>query len=123
MVSGFPNMFMIYGPMGPFTNQPPLHEAQVNWMADAIRYTRENDLGYIDASPEAEAQWLVDCDDIAYGTLFMKVDSWINGANVEGKPVTNYFYMGGTKTYMELINEQKDNNYPQFETGKGLVKN
>lgn len=122
MVSGFPNMFMIYGPMGPFTNQPPLHEAQVNWMADVIKYVRDNDLGFVDPTAEAEDKWMVDCDDIAFGTLFMKVNSWINGANVEGKPVTNYFYMGGTKTYMELITAETDQQLPGFEKGSQLSR-
>ncbi len=36
--SGFPNMFMILGPNGPFTNLPPSIEAQVEWIAEAVRH-------------------------------------------------------------------------------------
>ena len=35
--SGFPNMFMILGPNGPFTNLPPSIETQVDWIGEAIR--------------------------------------------------------------------------------------
>ena len=35
----FPNMFMILGPNGPFTNLPPSIETQVEFIADVIRDT------------------------------------------------------------------------------------
>ena len=38
--TGFPNMFMILGPNGPFTNLPPTIETQVEWIAEAIRTWR-----------------------------------------------------------------------------------
>jgi cyclohexanone monooxygenase len=114
-------MFMVYGPMGPFTNQPPAHEAQVNWMADVVKYVRENDLEFLDPSDETESNWMVTCDDIAYQTLFMKVNSWINGSNVPGKPVTNYFYMGGMGAYMDIILDIRDRGFPGFEPGKRLT--
>ena len=38
--AGFPNMFMILGPNGPFTNLPPSIEAQVEWIGDADRHRR-----------------------------------------------------------------------------------
>lgn len=121
MVSGFPNMFMVYGPMGPFTNQPPAHEAQVNWMADVVKFVRDNNLEYLVPNDESEANWMVTCDDIAYQTLFMKVNSWINGSNVEGKPVTNYFYMGGMGAYMDIILDIRDRGFPGFESGRALA--
>ena len=34
--SGFPNMFMILGPNGPFTNLPPSIETQVEWIAGLV---------------------------------------------------------------------------------------
>ena len=38
--AGFPNMFMILGPNGPFTNLPPSIEAQVDWISELIRQRR-----------------------------------------------------------------------------------
>lgn len=120
MTAGFPNMFMIYGPMGPFTNQPPVHEWQVDWMADVIQYVRENGLQTIEPTEEFEEEWMQTCDDIAYQTLFMKVNSWINGSNVVGKPVTNYFYMGGMGAYNDAVGGAKEAGYPGFRTGRAL---
>jgi hypothetical protein len=113
-------MFMVYGPMGPFTNQPPVHEWQVDWMADAIQYVRDNGLQTIEPTEEFEEEWMQTCDDIAYQTLFMKVNSWINGSNVVGKPVTNYFYMGGMGAYNDVVGGAKEAGYPGFRTGGAL---
>ncbi len=120
MSAGFPNMFMVYGPMGPFTNQPPVIEWQIEWIADVIQYVRENDLKTVEPTEEIEKEWMETCDEIAYATLFMKVNSWINGSNVVGKPVTNYFYMGGMGAYNEIVGSAKDADYPGFNFGKVL---
>jgi cation diffusion facilitator CzcD-associated flavoprotein CzcO len=112
---GFPNLFMIYGPMGPFTNQPPAHEAQVDWVAGAIQHVRDRGLRSIEPTREAEARWMQICDEGAAATLFPRVNSWINGANVPGKPVTNMFYMSGMAAYMAEIEHEADTGYPGFE--------
>lgn len=110
MTVGFPNLFMIYGPMGPFTNQPPAHEAQIDWVAEAIQHTIDND-AEMEPTQEAEDAWIEECDEIANATLFAQVNSWINGANVPGKPVTNMFYMAGMAAYMDKLTEVADNDY------------
>jgi cyclohexanone monooxygenase len=114
MSAGFPNLFMIFGPMGPFTNQPPAHEVQVNWAADAIAYVRDHHFEAIDARPEAEDRWVATCDEIAYATLFPKVDSWINGSNIPGKPVTVMFYMAGMGAYMDQLRAAVASGYADF---------
>jgi cation diffusion facilitator CzcD-associated flavoprotein CzcO len=58
-VSGFPNMFILYGPN---TNHgagsvPYLLECQFNYVLDAIRRVRENGFRWIDLRPEAQEQW------------------------------------------------------------------
>lgn len=119
---GFPNVFMIYGPMGPFTNQPPAHEAQVDWVARAIEYVRSHDLGSIEPTPEAEDAWIAECDEIANQTLFAEVNSWINGSNIPGKPVTNMFYMAGMAAYMDKMKHEEDTEYREnFRFGRASV--
>ena len=39
-----------------------------------------------------------------------------------GKPVTNYFYMGGMGAYMDLILDVRDRGFPGFESGKSLTR-
>jgi cyclohexanone monooxygenase len=114
MTADFPNVFMIFGPMGPFTNQPPAHEAQVDWIAEAIRHVLASGQDTIEPTLEAESAWVALCDDIAYQTLFPKVDSWINGANVPGKPITVMFFMGGMGAYMEHMEQAIAGGYEDF---------
>ena len=111
MAHGFPNLYMIYGPMGPFTNQPPAHEAQVDWVARSIEYVRDQELGSIEPTLEAENAWIAECDEIANQTLFAVVDSWINGSNIPGKPVTNMFYMAGMGAYMDKMEHEEKTEY------------
>jgi cation diffusion facilitator CzcD-associated flavoprotein CzcO len=114
MSTDFPNIFMIFGPMGPFTNQPPAHEAQVDWVARAIQFVREHELSTIEPTQESEDQWLATCDEIANATLIPKVDSWINGANIPGKPIAIMFYMAGMGAYMEQLQHAIDSDYTGF---------
>jgi cyclohexanone monooxygenase len=116
--AGFPNMFMIFGPMGPFTNQPPAHEVQVDWIAAAIQRVRNNGHGFIEATKEAEDAWVDECNEIANATLFTKIDSWINGANVEGKPVSVMFYMAGMGAYCDRLEQLVENDYAGFAVGE-----
>jgi len=121
MTAGFPNMFMIFGPMGPFTNQPPAHEAQVDWVAGAIQHVREQGAETIEPTQEAEDKWVDDCDEIASATLIPKVNSWINGANIPGKPVTVMFYMAGMGAYMDQMQHATDNDFVGFEVSGSKV--
>jgi cyclohexanone monooxygenase len=116
MTAGFPNLYMIYGPMGPFTNQPPAHEAQVDWVARSIEYVREHGVGSIEPTLEAENQWIAECDEVANGTLFAVTDSWINGANIPGKPITNMFFMSGMAAYMDKMEQEEKTEYRQHFT-------
>jgi len=114
MTAGFPNLFMIFGPMGPFTNQPPAHEAQVNWIADVVRSVRERGMNAIEPTQDAEDQWIQACDQIAYSTLFPETNSWINGANIPGKPITVMFYMAGMGSYMGQLRDAANGGYADF---------
>ena len=114
MTADFPNVFMIFGPMGPFTNQPPAHEAQVDWIAEAIQHVLASGQDTIEPTLAAESGWVALCDDIASETLFPKVDSWINGANVPGKPITVMFFMGGMGAYMEQMEQATTGGYQDF---------
>ena len=64
--TGFPNMFMILGPNGPFTNLPPTIETQVEWIADdhPARVGAATPR-WLDVRPEIETAWTETCSDIA----------------------------------------------------------
>ena len=113
-IAGFPNMFTIYGPPGPFTNQPPAIEWQCQWVADTVKYVDSHGLATIEASPEAEQKWLDDCIEIAEATLFAKMDWWVMGTNIPGKPRAVSFFMGGMGAYIQRLEQATAEGYTGF---------
>jgi cation diffusion facilitator CzcD-associated flavoprotein CzcO len=110
----FPNMFMILGPNGPFTNQPPAIETEVEWISDLVSYLERNNITTIEPTAEAETAWTQICLDISAQTLFPKVGSWIFGTNIPGKKNTIYFYMGGLKSFRDIIFDVAEEGYRGF---------
>jgi cation diffusion facilitator CzcD-associated flavoprotein CzcO len=114
--SGFPNMFMILGPNGAFTNLPPTIEAQVEWITDAIRHVAETETGRIELKPDAESDWTDTCVEVAAATVFGSVDSWIFGANIPGKKRSVLFYLGGLSEYRKILDAEAAAGYSSFIT-------
>ncbi|MGY3567764.1 flavin-containing monooxygenase [Sinomonas sp. RB5] len=111
----FPNLFMILGPNGPFTNLPPSIEAQVEFITELIRTAEADGVTTIEPTVEAEEKWTQTCREIADMTLFPKADSWIFGANIPGKPNTVMFYMAGLGAYRGVLAEVAQKGYEGFE--------
>ena len=111
---GFPNMFMILGPNGPFTNLPPSIETQVEFIADIIEYMETRHFTTADVIIKAEQNWVSTCGEVAGATLFPKVDSWIFGANIPGKANVNMFYFSGLNAYRQVLDEVKARDYEGF---------
>ena len=78
---------MITGPNGPFTNIPPAIETHVDFIGDAIAKAEKDSAPIVEATAEAERDWTQLCVDMSKDSLFKRTDSWIFGANVEGKKV------------------------------------
>ena len=119
--TGFPNLFMILGPNGPFTNLPPSIEAQVEWIAETIGNVSASDGAWIEADATTETEWTDICMDIAHQTLFPKAASWIFGANIPGKKRTVMFYLGGMKAYREVLASESAHGYPGFRTHEDVL--
>ena len=110
-VNKFPNLFLVVGPLGPFTNIPPLVQLQVDWISEAIQYIKDNNLTALEASKEGEKKWRNTCADVATKTLFGQSGSWIFGANVPEKARAVMFYLAGFKAYREALEEETRNGY------------
>lgn len=110
-VAGFPNLFMIHGPGSPgvFYNMPLGAERQIDWIADFVRFMREQRLGTAEPTPDAEAAWGAEVSAIADMTLFPRTDSWWTGANIPGKPRQFSAYLGGTLYYQRLADASAKN--------------
>jgi len=111
---GFPNMFMILGPNGPFTNLPPSIEAQVDWIGEAIGHAERSKASTVEPTRSAEEAWTKTCQEIADMTLFPKVDSWIFGANIPGKKNAVMFYMAGIGAYRQQLADVRSQGYRGF---------
>ena len=111
---GFPNLFMILGPNGPFTNLPPSIESQVEWISETIRHAESSGVATVESSREAEDGWTKTCEEIANMTLFPKVESWIFGANIPGKKKTVMFYMAGIGAYRQQLEAVRNDGYKGF---------
>lgn len=116
--AGFPNMFMILGPNGPFTNLPPSIETQVEWISGLIKDAEQDDAASVEVTREAEDGWTATCQEIAGMTLFPKAQSWIFGANIPGKTNTVMFYLGGLKSYRAVLEDVAGGNYRGFRYAK-----
>lgn len=70
----FPNLFMIAGPKGPFTNLPPAIETQIDFVSDTIQLAEKERDPLIEATEEAEREWDTLCEQLASNSLFWKAE-------------------------------------------------
>ncbi|KAJ9653510.1 hypothetical protein H2198_007292 [Neophaeococcomyces mojaviensis] len=124
-VSNFPNLLMITGPNGPFTNIPPTLETHVEFISDLIanaeKRNPKNDGqvvkgAVVEATRDAEKGWTDVCNQMSEGSLFHKSPSWIFGANVPGKKYSSLFFFGGLKEYRRRLKEVVDGGYVGFKS-------
>ena len=114
--AGFPNLFMITGPGSPsvLSNLPLSIEQHVEWIAEALAYMRANALTTMEATPEAQQDWMRHVSELAQETLFPQANSWFVGANIPGKPRDFTVYLGGVGTYRTLCAEIAQDEYRGF---------
>ncbi len=100
-INGFPNFFMITGPGSPsvLSNMVTSIEQHVDWIAQCLGYMRTHGYARIEASQQAEDEWVDHVNEVASGTLFPQANSWYVGANVPGKPRVFMPYVGGVGAY------------------------
>ncbi|KAL2221751.1 putative steroid monooxygenase [Thermoascus aurantiacus ATCC 26904] len=104
-VSGYPNMFHLYGPHGPtlLSNGPTSVEVQGRWIVDAIRQMERQGIRYIDPTPEASRAWKTRINALSDATLFPTVRSTYMGGSVPGKAFEQVNYTGGLLAYAQEI--------------------
>ncbi|KAH6896637.1 hypothetical protein B0T10DRAFT_474832 [Thelonectria olida] len=109
-VSGYPNMFHIYGPHGPtlLSNGPTTVELQGRWIADAIEKMRLNDIKYINPKGEAAEAWKKQLVDINNTLLFPTTRSTYMGGSIPGKAYEPVCFPGGIPEYAIQIRKALD---------------
>ncbi|HEY9413830.1 MAG TPA: NAD(P)/FAD-dependent oxidoreductase [Pseudonocardia sp.] len=113
--NAFPNMFIIMGPNGPFTNLPPAIEVQGEWISDVIARAERDGATTVEVTRDAEDGWTRICEDIANATLLPQSNAWFFGANIPGKPHAITFYLGGMVGYCDVLDEIVDDGYRGLE--------
>jgi cyclohexanone monooxygenase len=115
-ISGFPNMFTITGPSSPsvLTNMMVAIEQHVDWVADCIGWLRDHDVAELEATDQAEDEWVRHVEEVGNMTLYPTADSWYMGSNVPGKPRVFMAYIGGMGVYREKCDEIAAKGYDGF---------
>jgi cyclohexanone monooxygenase len=114
--AGFPNLFLITGPGSPsvLSNMVVSIEQHVDWIADCLVHLRSAGLGRIEATTQAEDDWVTLVAALADFTLFPQGNSWYIGANIEGKPRVFMPYIGGVNTYRAQCDDIAAKDYEGF---------
>lgn len=118
MTAGFPNMFMITGPGSPSVLSNMIHsiEQHVDWITNCIIHLRAHGLTTIEASQEAEDEWVRHVNELADATLYKQAKSWFTGANIPGKPEVFMPYPGGVPAYRGVCDTVANSGYSGFIT-------
>ena len=69
-------------------------EQHVEWVTDCIYHMRKTGKTIIEATHEAQDQWVAHVNEIVNMTLMPRANSWYMGANIVGKPRTFLPYLG-----------------------------
>ncbi|KAI9733616.1 MAG: hypothetical protein M1834_003218 [Cirrosporium novae-zelandiae] len=106
-ISGYPNMFHLYGPHGPtlLSNGPSSVEVQGRWIVDAIKKIERDGLKYVDPTPEATKEWKKRINELSDASLFPTTRSTYMGGSLPGKAFEQVNYAGGIPTYAVEIRE------------------
>ncbi|WP_150293231.1 flavin-containing monooxygenase [Sphingobium estronivorans] len=115
--AGFPNFFMVGGPLASLGNFTPALEFSVNWIMDLLDFMSAKGLPCVDAKPEAEREWTDFVREGQAKLLISSVKSWITGFNTnkEGKDEFRVLlYVGSAKDYRKWCADVKEGDYRQF---------
>ena len=117
-VAGFPNLFTITGPQSPsvLSNMPVSIEQHVEWVSDCIEHMNKAGKTTIEATPQAQDQWVAHVNEIVNMTLMVGANSWYMSANIPGKPRAFLPYLGmeGVGGYRKKCDEVAAKGYEGF---------
>ena len=121
MTHGFPNLFIVTGAGSPsvLVNMIVGIEHHVEWIGDCLQHLRRRGLASIEATVEAEDEWVLHVNEAAARTLFPKANSWFLGANIPGKPRVFMPYVAKIGIYRKECQEVADDGYRGFTLAQG----
>lgn len=123
-VQSFPNMFIIVGPGSPslLSNVLLSSEEQIDWLTALFEHCRQNAIAEVEASAEAEQDWVEHVNARAQETLYVKTPSYYMGAEMPGKPQVFMPYSGGVRGYRRILEKTAASGYKGFTLNKRAVQ-
>ncbi len=114
--AAFPNLFTITGPGSPsvLANMVVGIEQHVNWIGECLDYMRTRGYATVEATVQAEDDWVEQVRTAADRTLFTACDNWYMGANVPGKPRGFVPYVDWPR-YVKICEAAVDDAYAGFD--------
>jgi cyclohexanone monooxygenase len=117
-VNGFPNLFIIGGPLYPGGNWPTVAEQISSFATKLIDHAEHTGTEKVEVRREVERAWVEHCNEIGEQTLMYSYGEAANsygiGANQEGKLRTIHFYMGGANVIFDKMDEEEADGYAGF---------
>ena len=116
---GFPNLLTLTGPTGASVsaNVPRGIEDVVNFATELLVHIRGRGMTRVEATEEAEADWVRHVREVSEGLLVTKTKSWFTGhnTNVDGRQHNRYLmYNGGAPRLRKRLAEVKERGYEGF---------
>jgi cation diffusion facilitator CzcD-associated flavoprotein CzcO len=105
--AGFPNLFMVLGPMGALGNMTRSIEYNVEWISKLLGNMQAQGYSRVEARAESVQAWMDLVKASSVGLLSNEVDSWMTGvnSNVEGKGTRVLSRYSGTGPDFRLRSE------------------
>ncbi|MET0659518.1 MAG: NAD(P)/FAD-dependent oxidoreductase [Steroidobacteraceae bacterium] len=115
--AGFPNLFIIAGPGSPslLSNVVLSIEQHVEWLGAFLTHAEKLGMNSIEATPEAEQQWVEHVAERAKETLYLQARSYYSGDEVDGKPRVFMPYSGGVRGYRRILQDVAGKGYDGFD--------
>jgi cation diffusion facilitator CzcD-associated flavoprotein CzcO len=124
-VAGFPNFFMSLGPQTPYSNLIVPIQLGAQWLARALKWTRDRGMTRLEVTPESQEWWAAENERAGKATVMYsegkKAKAWFLGQNVPGKPEEFLVYMGGGQVYQEFLRQVEEEGYSLFLSGQQAI--
>lgn len=115
--AGFPNLFIMVGPGSPslLSNVLVSTEDHADFIRDMITDMNQRGLNEVEATPEAEREWVQHVNERSRETLYPKARSYYMGDEIPGKPHVFMPYSGGVRGYRRILQDVVKQDWRGFE--------
>ena len=117
---GFPNLFMVMGPMGMLGNIPRAIEYNVEWVTDLLRHVQGQGYTRVEATRASVDDWMSHVQECSVGLLSNEIDSWMTGVNTNVAGRTTRVlarYSGSALEYKKRAEAFAAAGYPGLQFG------